>query len=190
MPSSPAFKGPPANSSTSGFWVVPNIFSLVRLSLSTSCFLLLTSLEHKEIYVVVLMTIAALSDLFDGYFARKLQQSSRFGAYLDLIADNYFMSISMLCFLYLGLMPIVVVGIFWLRDITISCARGYNALELGIPHKTTLSASTRIVSYVVLPLSLLVPPALKEFLFILCGVCGIASIAEYAVFIFKKRCLR
>ncbi len=168
----------------------PNSLSLLRLFLSPSCLFLLTSWQNKELLVVVLMTIAGFTDFFDGYLARRFNQTSRFGAYLDLISDYCYICVSLLIFLHLGLVPILLVGLYWVRDVVLLSVRGYNANELGIPHKTRLGVAARVSIYIALPLSLVVPPSLGYLAFVACGFLAFGSLLEYVVFFIKKSDLR
>lgn len=172
------------------FWNFPNSLSFLRLFLSPSCLFLLTSWHHKELLVVILMTIAGFTDFFDGYLARKFNQTSRFGAYLDLISDYCYICVSLLIFLHLGLVPIFLVGLYWVRDVVLLSVRGYNANELGIPHKTSLGVAARISIYIALPLSLVVPEPVGYLTFVVCGFLAFCSLFEYVVFFLRKSGLR
>ena len=172
------------------FWNFPNSLSFFRLFLSPSCLFLLTSWQYKELWVVVLMTIAGLTDFFDGYLARRFNQTSRFGAYLDLISDYIYICVSLLIFLHLGLVSIFLVGLYWIRDVVLLSVRGYNANELGIPHKTRLGVAARVSIYIALPLSLVVPNVVGYLAFAACGILAFCSLLEYVVFFLKKSGLR
>lgn len=80
----------------------------------------------------LLFALACLTDWLDGYLARKLEQSSLFGAFLDPVADKLLVSTSLLLLLgprhvsYITLPAIVIVG----REIAISALREWMA-EIG-----------------------------------------------------------
>lgn len=64
---------------------IPNLLSLLRLALVP---VLIIAVCLKEINLfLLLLAISLLSDMLDGYFARKLQQVTEFGARLDSWAD-------------------------------------------------------------------------------------------------------
>ena len=44
--------------------------------------------DHRNLLAMVIFVLAALTDWFDGYLARKLNQTSAFGAFLDPVADK------------------------------------------------------------------------------------------------------
>lgn len=75
---------------------------------------------------------AAITDWFDGYLARRLNQISRFGAFLDPVADKLMVATALVMLVYLdsrwqvALPALIIVG----REITISALREWMA-ELG-----------------------------------------------------------
>ena len=73
-------------------WTVPNQITLLRLGF-LPFFLILISYEHYR-WALLLLVLAALSDGADGLLARKLNQKSSLGAYLDPIADKLLLSSS------------------------------------------------------------------------------------------------
>jgi cardiolipin synthase len=74
------------------FWTVPNQITLLRLGI-LPFFLILIVYEHYR-YALLILVFAGLSDGIDGLLARKLNQKSAIGAYLDPIADKLLLSSS------------------------------------------------------------------------------------------------
>lgn len=73
-------------------WTVPNQITLLRLGF-LPFFLILISYEQYR-WALLVLVLAALSDAIDGLLARKLNQKSALGAYLDPIADKLLLSSS------------------------------------------------------------------------------------------------
>jgi cardiolipin synthase (CMP-forming) len=73
-------------------WTVPNQITLLRLGF-LPLFLILISYEHYR-WALAVLVLAGLSDAIDGILARKLNQLSSLGAYLDPIADKLLLSSS------------------------------------------------------------------------------------------------
>ena len=73
-------------------WTVPNQITLLRLGF-LPLFLILIVYEHYR-WALLILVIAGLSDGIDGMLARKLNQKSSIGAYLDPIADKLLLSSS------------------------------------------------------------------------------------------------
>jgi cardiolipin synthase len=74
------------------FWTVPNQITLLRLGI-LPFFLILIVYEHYR-YALLMLVLAGCSDGIDGLLARKLNQKSAVGAYLDPIADKLLLSSS------------------------------------------------------------------------------------------------
>ena len=68
---------------------IPNILTLLRLLL-VPCFIA-ASLQRMYVAAFVIFISAALTDILDGWIARKLNQRSRIGAILDPAADKLLM---------------------------------------------------------------------------------------------------
>ena len=60
---------------------LPNILSVVRIGLS---FLLLALIKHTTLFLIVYLIIG-ITDILDGWLARRLQVQSALGAHLSLI---------------------------------------------------------------------------------------------------------
>jgi cardiolipin synthase len=73
-------------------WTVPNQITLLRLGFLPFFLILVFYEEYK--WALVVLGFVALTDGIDGYLARKLEQKSALGAYLDPIADKLLLSSS------------------------------------------------------------------------------------------------
>ena len=64
---------------------IPNVLSLLRIAAAP--FLLVVSYKGSENLFFILFTLMLISDVLDGYLARKLHQCSKVGSRLDSIGD-------------------------------------------------------------------------------------------------------
>src|ERR1017187_2890661 len=73
---------------------LPDALTISRIFLTPLLLtvLLTQNFPHKEIIAVTIVLIAAATDWFDGYLARRLQQVSNVGMLLDPIADKLLVS--------------------------------------------------------------------------------------------------
>ena len=71
-------------------WNVPNILTVLRLlaAPAVAVMFLYFTRPYADWFALILFVTAAVTDWFDGYLARKLKQSSAFGAFLDPVADK------------------------------------------------------------------------------------------------------
>ncbi len=70
-------------------WNVPNLLTLFRIFLiPVFVFCFYSTHEHARFLAAFVFWLAAITDALDGYLARKLQQSTPFGAFLDPVADK------------------------------------------------------------------------------------------------------
>jgi CDP-diacylglycerol--glycerol-3-phosphate 3-phosphatidyltransferase len=103
--------------------------------------------DHARQWACVLYSAACLTDWLDGYLARKWNQTSKFGAFLDPVADKLMVAVCLVALLHatptdlsttlkglLTAMVAVIIG----REITVSALREWMA-ELGRRAKVSVS---------------------------------------------------
>jgi cardiolipin synthase (CMP-forming) len=78
--------------------------------------------EHNHVRALVLFACAAATDGLDGIAARATSSTTRFGAYLDPVADKCLLSGVFLAFAAAGLVPVWFVAVIFGRDLYILAA--------------------------------------------------------------------
>ncbi|HJW28413.1 MAG TPA: CDP-diacylglycerol--glycerol-3-phosphate 3-phosphatidyltransferase, partial [Saprospiraceae bacterium] len=71
----------------------------------------------------IVFLLASITDWYDGYFARKYKLVSRFGSFLDPLADKILTSIAFIAFAAIGLIPAWTAGVIIGRDIIMTILR-------------------------------------------------------------------
>lgn len=99
------------------FFTISNIISFFRLLLTIPMSYFLMNQMNTE--ALLLGILAVLTDLADGYIARKMNQISEYGKIIDPIADKVFVGVSALCLVARGSLPIWFVVAIIARDIII-----------------------------------------------------------------------
>src|SRR5690625_64645 len=82
------------------YLTVPNMLTLFRIALIPVlglAFMLPTPWSNW--LSVAIFSIAAITDWFDGYLARRLNQASQFGAFLDPVADKLIVAVALVALL-------------------------------------------------------------------------------------------
>ena len=78
-------------------------------------------------WATVIFIAAAVTDAFDGWLARKLGQTSAFGAFLDPVADKLMVAAALAILIQLGRVDAVIAIIIIGREIAISALREWMA---------------------------------------------------------------
>lgn len=81
----------------------------------------------KNLIATVMFVVFALTDWLDGYLARKLNQTSSFGAFLDPVADKFLVCACVLILVHLQRTDVFVALIIIGREIAISALREWMA---------------------------------------------------------------
>ncbi|WP_040262959.1 CDP-diacylglycerol--glycerol-3-phosphate 3-phosphatidyltransferase [Pseudomonas massiliensis] len=121
---------------------IPNILTVLRVAL-IPIFILLFYLPYHWSYLAAssVFAVAAATDWLDGYLARRLEQSTPFGAFLDPVADKLMVAVALVLLveahanLWLTLPAAVIIG----REIVVSALREWMA-ELGARAQVAVSS--------------------------------------------------
>jgi len=105
---------------------LPNQLTILRILLAPVFVTLLLSESslNKQVSLIVFI-IAALTDWYDGWVARKWGYTSRWGKFLDPLADKILSSVALFVYVYLGLVDAWMVWIVVVRDFLITGLRSY-----------------------------------------------------------------
>ncbi|MGD8589604.1 MAG: CDP-diacylglycerol--glycerol-3-phosphate 3-phosphatidyltransferase [Chromatiales bacterium] len=122
-------------------WNIPNILTLLRIVL-IPVFVLVFYMPFgwARLACALVFALAAVTDWFDGYLARRWSQTSPFGAFLDPVADKLMVAVALLLLVQseptpaLAIPAVVIIG----REITISALREWMA-ELGARGRVAVS---------------------------------------------------
>lgn len=105
---------------------LPNLVSLARIVGVTAAVLLYFAGYPRV--MIVLGTIACLTDYLDGYLARKFSQETALGAMLDQAADSYTTGIALAMLVIAGGFPFVFLVVFLGREFWVGTVRRYAAM--------------------------------------------------------------
>jgi cardiolipin synthase (CMP-forming) len=112
------------------FLTIPTLMTwarIVAIPLIIGVYYLNIDLQTKNLIATVLFVVFALTDWLDGYLARKLNQTSAFGAFLDPVADKILVCASLLVLVHLIRVDVFVALIIIGREIAISALREWMA---------------------------------------------------------------
>jgi CDP-diacylglycerol--glycerol-3-phosphate 3-phosphatidyltransferase len=122
-------------------WNVPNTLTWLRIAAIPLIVLLFFMPYHwSDPAAGILFALAGVTDSLDGYFARRLGQTSRLGAFLDPVADKLVVAVALVLLIskdtraLIVLTAAVIIG----REITISALREWMA-EIGARRKVAVS---------------------------------------------------
>ena len=101
--------------------------------------------DHSNIFACAIFILAPITDILDVYYARKLNQISSLGVFLDPVADKLMVAIVLVLLVqrhpetYLAIPAVIIIG----REITVSALREWMA-ELGARKKVAVSSLGKI----------------------------------------------
>lgn len=127
-------------------WNLPNTLTWLRIGAIPLIVLLFYMPYHwSDPAAGLLFAAAGITDSLDGYFARRLGQTSRLGAFLDPVADKLVVAVALVLLItkdtraLIALTAAVIIG----REITISALREWMA-EIGERRKVAVSQLGKI----------------------------------------------
>ena len=122
---------------------IPNLLTFTRVLAVPASLVLILATPEPGLWLFLIFVVAALTDFFDGYLARKWNATSALGALLDPIADKLLVALMLIYLLntlalppvFLPITPLFLpVAIILLRELYISGLREFMAARgLSLP---------------------------------------------------------
>lgn len=127
-------------------WTIPNILTVLRVALIPVLVVVFyLPFPWTHLATTALFGLAAITDWFDGYLARRLKQHSVFGAFLDPVADKLIVAVALVLLVqanprwWFVIPAAVIIG----REIAISALREWMA-EIGERAQVAVSAIGKV----------------------------------------------
>ena len=98
---------------------------------------------ERGLAATIIFVVAALTDWFDGYLARRWNQTSSFGAFLDPVADKLMVTGALLLLVELGRTTAVIAFVIIGREIAISALREWMA-QIGASKSVAVSSLGKV----------------------------------------------
>ncbi len=106
--------------------VLPNQLTILRIVLTpVFLFFFLSEIPVFKLLSLGIFIIAALTDWYDGWLARKFNYITNWGKFWDPLADKILTSTAFIGFVILNIIPLWMVIIIILRDLFITSLRAY-----------------------------------------------------------------
>lgn len=114
--------------SHAGFLNIPNTLSLVRiLTAPVLVVMLLSPKETLSVVSAVVFAVVCTTDWLDGYLARKMNQTTTLGKFLDPLADKLLITTAFIMLIPLGRIPAWVVALILSREMAVTGLRAMAA---------------------------------------------------------------
>lgn len=100
----------------------------------------------RDLASTVIFVVAAVTDWLDGYLARRWNETSAFGAFLDPVADKLMVATALIILVWLGRVDAIFAVIIIGREITISALREWMA-QIGARKSVAVSMIGKIKTF-------------------------------------------
>lgn len=150
---------------------IPNIITLTRIFITLFIFK----------YPLICISIGSLSDFLDGFLARRLSQTSRFGAILDVVADKIFIFMIIMYLYYTSIIHTAWIGLVLIREMILMLRYicFYSKVILQSRFIGKLYVGTLMIGSIIL----IYNPFLQWLYMLLTGALCIMSIIDYLLYI-------
>ncbi len=132
-----------------GVVILLMLFPFYRLGINFPCFLFKNILiDLRYIISGVIFIIASITDFLDGYLARKNNQVTDFGKFLDAIADKILVNSVLIIFAAQGHITTIIPVVIIVRDIIVDAIR-MTAAKKGNVQAAKLSGKLKTASLMI-----------------------------------------
>lgn len=129
--------------------ILPNQLTVLRIILTPVFLILFLQSDPLMIQIsFIVFLIAAITDWYDGWLARKFNYITEWGKFLDPLADKVLTSTAFVALVIVGILELWMVILIILRDIFVTSLRIY-ADSMKISFSTSYSAKVKTFSQMI-----------------------------------------
>ena len=161
---------------------IPNLLSLFRLALvPVFCAVFFWPDERARLWAAGVYVLASITDVADGYIARKWNQVTRLGRILDPLADKLMTFSVVICITVAGLIPAWVVVIFFCKELLmgVGALTMYRKLD-DVISSNHLGKGATVAFFVVCVLLMIFPQITKKWATAMIVVALLLTLAAFS----------
>lgn len=162
---------------------IPNLITIFRIIL-IPVFLIIfhSNLENRVLYAGLIFLISGISDILDGYIARKYDMGTKLGAVLDPFADKLMSFAVLISFAMVDLIPNLIILLILLKESVMIVGGAilyFREENIVIPSNIYGKAATVLLYASILSIALNFPLNFSAILLILTVVSNIIAFVNY-----------
>lgn len=165
---------------------IPNLLSLLRILLiPVFVILFFSSIDYKYIYSVLILLLSGLTDVVDGYIARKFDMTSEFGKVIDPLADKLTQATVCCCLAIVHKEVIALFAVYFVKELLMGIA-GIVIVSSGktIASSKWFGKAATCVMFAVITALVLFSQYMSSLVISICSVIGlIAVICSFVMYI-------
>lgn len=162
---------------------IPNFLSLVRLAL-IPIIVWLYSVKQEYTLALVILVLSGITDVADGYIARRFNMVSDFGKIFDPIADKLTQAALLFCLAVRYRRMKYLIGIFAVKEL-LMCIFGLFTMHKTDEVKSAewFGKANTMLLYLVMGILIIMPGIELSKANLLINVCGVSMIISVALYI-------
>ena len=164
-------------------FTIPNLLSLVRLALIPVIIWLYCEKQQYGLAVIIVI-LSGLTDVLDGFIARRFNMTSEFGKILDPVADKLTQTAMLFCLAKRYKRMKYLIALFASKEV-VMCLLGMIAIKKTdrVVGAKWFGKATTMLLYLVLGLLIFIPHIEASHVDSLINICGGAMVISVALYI-------
>jgi len=141
-----------------------NLLTLARIALIPPfVFLLMSDAQDAYWQAALVFALAALTDSLDGYIARRYDQITRLGIFLDPLADKLLITAALICLVVQQKVPVWIVAVILVRELVITGLRAVKARK-GVLIPASWAGKLKTITQIFAILIIIISPFYHKFI--------------------------
>lgn len=166
---------------------IPNILTIFRIFLVPVFILFFFSgMNNSFLYSIMIFLLAGLTDILDGYIARKYNMVTKWGTILDPFADKLMLITVLTCLTIKNYIPLWVLIVIALKDILMIFGGSYLFTKKTVIPSNTIGKTATFLFYIAIVV-LIFNKSIGTNILYLAVICSIASLISYIHIFFSKK---